>query len=332
MKHSIATRNARSKAAAPAILAFGFVLLFCLGTGGCSAQEEVLEARIQRIESGLLPGPGIVIAGRPWPEASLADRMGAFRVPGVSIAVFRDFEETVRGIGDAARSLSALGTDEPVAIVSGNVSFYNESHSGSAVPPSPVIACYGVLEDFSRSVSLCLKRPGSELVLVGDRKQGLGGSALSGALGRQGEGSLPGLDLKEERAAIHSVARCIMQGYVLACHDISDGGLAVALAEMIMGGWGGGRVGAEISLDFGRDLSTVELLFSESGGFVLEAVPGGAEDVLRVCAEFGAPAYVIGTTTERHALVVTRRSATEIEVEGSAMLSVWRDGLEKSIR
>ena len=64
--------------------------------------------------------------------------------------VFGDFEETVRGIGDAARALRAPGAEEPVPIVSGNVSFYNESHSGSAVPPSPIVACYGVLEDYSR--------------------------------------------------------------------------------------------------------------------------------------------------------------------------------------
>ena len=100
MRHPAATRTIRSKAAARANRAIGFVLLACLGTGGCSAQEEVLEARIQRIESGLLPGPGIVIEGRPWPEASLSDRMAAYRVPGVSIAVFRDFAlEWARGYG-----------------------------------------------------------------------------------------------------------------------------------------------------------------------------------------------------------------------------------------
>ncbi len=247
-------------------------------------------------------------------------------------AVFRDFEETVRGIGDAARALSPPGSDEPVPVVSGNVSFYNESHSGSAVPPSPVVACYGVLEDYSRAVSLCLKRPGSILVLVGARKPGLGGSALLAVAGRSGEGRLPDLDLDEERNAIHAVTESIRRGHVLACHDISEGGLAVALAEMVIGGWGGGKVGAKISLDFGSDLSTAELLFSESGGFVMEVMSDRAGEVLEVAGECGAPAYAIGETTEEHALVVERAAGPEVELRGRDLLEAWQHSLEDAIR
>jgi len=86
------------------------VLLACIAAGGCTAGEVDLEARIQRIETNLLPGPGIVIQGEPWPQATLVDRMEAYRVPGVSIAVFRDFQvEWARGYG----VLSAEG-GEPV--------------------------------------------------------------------------------------------------------------------------------------------------------------------------------------------------------------------------
>jgi phosphoribosylformylglycinamidine synthase II len=246
--------------------------------------------------------------------------------------VFRDFEESVRGIGDAARALSPPGSDEPVPIVSGNVSFYNESHTGSAVPPSPIVACYGVLEDYSRAVSLCLKQPGSALLLIGDRKPGLGGSALMGTLGRQGEGRLPDLDLDEEKSAIHAVIESIGRGHVLACHDISDGGLAVALAEMVIGGWGKGSVGAQISLDFGGGLSTTELLFSESGGFVMEVIWDRAEDVLEIAKEFGAKAYAIGRTTQEHALIIERGAAPEVSLRGRGLRDVWQRSLEVAIR
>ncbi len=247
-------------------------------------------------------------------------------------AVFRDFEEAVKGIGEAARVLSAPGTDEPVAVVSGNVSFYNESRKGTAIPPSPVVACYGVLEDYSRAVSFCLKKPGSLLLLVGERKPGLGGSALLGALGRRDGGRLPPPDLDAERRAMHAVIGSIAAGHVLACHDISDGGLAVALAEMVVGGWGKGRVGARVSLDFAGALSTTEALFSESGGFVLEVEADRGGHVLETAARVGAPAYMLGETTRRHALVIDRGGGRVAEVEGGRLREVWLRSLERRIR
>ena len=246
--------------------------------------------------------------------------------------VFRDFEQSVKGIGDAARALSPPGSDEPVPIVSGNVSFYNESHSGSAIPPSPIVACYGVLEDYAQAVSLCLKQPGSALLLIGDRKPGLGGSALMGVLGRQGEGRLPDLDLDEEKSAIHAVIESIGRGHVLACHDISDGGLAVALAEMVIGVWGKGSVGARVSLDFGEDLSTTELLFSENGGFVMEVISDRVEDVLELARESGARARAIGRTTEEHALVIECGGAPEVNLEGRTLRDAWQRSLEVAIK
>lgn len=245
--------------------------------------------------------------------------------------VFRDFEETVRGVGDAARALSTPGTDDPVAIVSGNVSFYNESRLGSAIPPSPIVACFGVMEDYSRAVSLCLKRPGSALVLVGDRKPGLGGSVFLGTLGRQGEGRLPELDLDAERRAIHAVKECIRSGHVLACHDISDGGLAAALAEMAIGGWGKGRVGAMVTLDFQSELSTTDLLFSESGGFVMEVPKERTEDVLRTAAELGASARIIGKTIDECALNIERDGEWIAFQKGVDINFVWRRALERAI-
>jgi len=99
MKYISPPRHTRYRTASLSILTLGF-LLICMAVGGCTSGEVDIEVRIQRIEANLLPGPGIVIQGQPWPKAALADRMAAYRVPGISIAVFRNFQvEWVKGYG-----------------------------------------------------------------------------------------------------------------------------------------------------------------------------------------------------------------------------------------
>lgn len=246
--------------------------------------------------------------------------------------VFYDFVETVRGIGDAAKALWAYGTEEPVPVVSGNVSFYNESASGAAIPPSPVVGAYGVLEDYSVAVTLRLKQVGSALVLVGMRKRGLGGSALLAACGLDGQGELPDLDLAEERKMIHAVTEIIRAGYALACHDVSEGGLFGTLAEMVIGGWGMGSIGARVDLGFEPLLAIEEALFSESGGFVLEAVQSSLGHIMAVCSKFGVDAHVIGETVADHLLAFTANARPVVSFEGARMRSVWLGSLEGAIR
>jgi len=195
--------------------------------------------------------------------------------------VFHDFEEALKGIGDAARriwqirpstaasrgeaglaellsedlraaglsghSVSARGRgadplgaaallNEPVPIVTGNVSFYNQTAAGRAVAPSPIVACYGVMRDYSKAVTMGLKRPGSLLFLIGQRYDELGGSLyyerLLGCVGR----NVPIVRYGAERSSISLVLEAIERGLLEACHDISSGGLAMTLAEMCMAG------------------------------------------------------------------------------------------------
>ncbi|MFA9454179.1 MAG: serine hydrolase domain-containing protein, partial [Candidatus Aminicenantaceae bacterium] len=99
MKYMSLPGHTRIRTALWSVLTLTTLLVF-MSVGGCSSEELDLEARIQRIEATLLPGPGIVIQGQPWPKAALADRMEAYRVPGISIAVFRDFQvEWAKGYG-----------------------------------------------------------------------------------------------------------------------------------------------------------------------------------------------------------------------------------------
>jgi phosphoribosylformylglycinamidine synthase len=247
-------------------------------------------------------------------------------------AVFWDFVETVKGIGEAARQLHAYGTEEPIPVVSGNVSFYNESSSGAAVPPSPVVACYGVLEDYSVATSLALKQPGSDLILVGRPKAGLAGSALLEVLGLAGRGMPPDTNLEEEKRAAHAVTDAIRGGIVSACHDVSEGGLLVAVAEMVMGGWGTGRAGARLNLDFAGDLRLEDVLFAEAGGYVIETGRNEADKVLEICRSHGACASRIGETISEHKLGLYRDGKSMLVLDGDEMQRTWWDSLERLVR
>jgi phosphoribosylformylglycinamidine synthase len=246
--------------------------------------------------------------------------------------VMHDFEQTVRGIGDAAKALVAYGTDEPVPVVSGNVSFYNESSSGSAVPPSPIVGCYGVLDDYSVAVGHALKSQDSDLVLVGRPGPGLGASALVRAMGLDGAGGLPDLDLDEECKAIHAVTEIMRGGYARGCHDIAEGGLLVTVAEMVMGGWGMGRIGAELDLDFDPNLDYIEMLFSERGGFVLEVAGSATGEVARICQGYGIQMQTVGRTAVEHLLAIAVRGQGIVTLDGEEMARLWWGALEKAMR
>ncbi len=138
----------------------------------------------------------------------------------------------IRGIGEAARAL-----DFP--IVSGNVSLYNETkypgeELGRAILPTPTIGGVGVLQDFTKSMTLAFKAEGESILLVGETRGWLGASVyLRDICGRE-EGAPPPVDLAAERRHGDFVRALIEDGLVTAVHDVSDGGLLVALAEMAM--------------------------------------------------------------------------------------------------
>src|SRR5204862_293994 len=163
------------------------------------------------------------------------------------------FREAVRGLGTTAKALG-------LAIPSGNVSFYNESPLGPC-PPTPVVLGVGIVEDLRVCVTTDFKVSGDPVVLVGTTQAELGGSEYF-RLQKKGQGPPPGVDPMALRAAVDHLLAAIGAGTVAACHDLSHGGLAVAAAEMALGG------------DLGADLKTTAMdpmrwdvqLFSESNG------------------------------------------------------------------
>jgi phosphoribosylformylglycinamidine synthase len=182
-----------------------------------------------------------------------------------------------------ARSCAAL--DFPV--ISGNVSLYNETN-GNAILPTPVIGGVGLLADWRRHMSLALRAADETLVLIGPTRGWLGCSALlRDVLGRE-EGAPPPVDLGLERRNGEFVAALIAAGWISACHDLSDGGLAIAVAEMALAGNRGCWLAAPptghsaLAWYFGEDqaryvVSTrhVELLFAAARARGVAAMPVG---------------------------------------------------------
>jgi phosphoribosylformylglycinamidine synthase subunit PurL len=194
-----------------------------------------------------------------------------------------EFAESTRGLADAAR---ALGTP----VVSGNVSFYNET-SGRAIYPTPTIAMVGLLEDWQCHAVSHFPAEGLALVLLGENREELGGSewlALRRGLER---GEPPAVDLAHEARLARWLAAAVRRGLARSAHDVSDGGLAVALAECGM--TGPLRIGAQIAL--ADTIRPDALLFGESTGRVIVAT-AEPEAALALAAEHGVPARQIGET------------------------------------
>lgn len=173
----------------------------------------------------------------------------------------QDFIDAVRGIIDTCASIKTL-SEATLPVIAGNVSLYNESSEG-AIPGSPMIACVGTMPDVRFAVTMAFKQPDSNIILVGARKDEMGGS-LYNALHQTLGVDLPQPDLQGFNQEITAVREAIQQGLVLASHDIADGGLAVTLAEMTFAN----QIGAEIKLSGHLPLHVQ--LFAETGGFVLE--------------------------------------------------------------
>jgi phosphoribosylformylglycinamidine synthase len=194
------------------------------------------------------------------------------------------FVAAVDGLAEAARALG-------VPFVSGNVSLYNRSSSGAHVAPSPIVACVGTLSDVSRTATASFKRPGSALVLVGGEPSGFGASVIAEVTNAAASG-LPSADVAAFAAACAMVREAFEDGIVLAARDVSDGGVAAALAEMAFAHLEDRGVG------FWLDASAIDTAaaFSESPAFVLEVDRAVVPQALRAAARAGVHARKIGET------------------------------------
>ncbi len=241
---------------------------------------------------------------------------------------FFDFYEGVRGIADAAKNLHYKGTKNPVPVISGNVSFYNESASGKSIDPSPIIACIGVLKDYSKAITMKLKKEKTTLFLAGERKDELGGSVYY-ELGNEIGANIPKIDFEKEKSMIYAITDAIDRGLLLSCHDISDGGLAATLSEMILGGDAGGQIGAEINLDF-SSLRNDKALFSESSGFVFEVEDKNLEEVDSLFRRYNINLMKLGKTKGKN-LIIKNKNKAIINLPILKLKEAWTTGFVEAL-
>ncbi len=242
---------------------------------------------------------------------------------------FYDFKQAVKGVADAAKNIHYYKTKKPVPIISGNVSFYNESKAGRAIDPSPIIACVGVMKDYSKAITMKLKKKNTNLFLVGERKDELGGSIYYEIFNHLGK-DVPKIDFKNEANTIYAIIDSVNNNLLLSCHDISDGGLITTVSEMILGRDADGIIGAEISLDF-SNLRKDKILFSESSGFVFEAENKNVEKVKRIFKKYNLLAHKLGKTTNKKSLIVRDTNKKIIDLKIEKLKKSWTNGFVEAL-
>jgi phosphoribosylformylglycinamidine synthase len=231
-------------------------------------------------------------------------------------AIMWQFAEAVRGIRDACLALG-------VPVVSGNVSFYNETE-GRAIPPTPTIAMVGLLDDIERHTTQWFKSEGDAIVLLGRTREELGGSeylALARAMVR---GAPPWIDLEVEKQVQRVCLAAINEGLARSAHDVGEGGLAVALAECCMSGPGAG-CGAVIELE--GAIRPDALLFGESQSRIILSVRRRHLPRLReLAADADVPLGVLGEVRGRRLVIHPL-----IDVDCEEMRRTWTSALPRRL-
>jgi len=243
-----------------------------------------------------------------------------------------EFVEGIRGLVDSAEKLTMIYSDKPIPYISGNVSFYNQTQDRS-VAPSAVIACIGKVDDVKKSINIKLKKEGNKIYLLGERKDELGGSAYYGLMGQLGtEKEVPVPDYKELQGQVKTLVKAVSEELICAAHDISDGGMIAAIAEMILGGNALGKMNANINLDkLDTDLELYKILFSETGGFVVEVNEEKEEKFIKLCTENKINFYDIGKVNKDPIFQLEYKEEI-IELERKEIKDKWINGLRTKLQ
>ena len=227
--------------------------------------------------------------------------------------VYYQLEQAIRGMAEAARALET-------PVISGNVSLYNET-DGVPVLPTPTVGMVGLIDDVERHVGMAARR-GDELILIGPRSATLGASEYLSMVHDRVAGAPPGIDLQVERTVQEAVIELVAGGLISAAHDTSEGGLAVAIAEMLIAG----DTGAELDLSPLSEANGGRLdrmLFGEAASRVIVAVePARRDRVQQKLDERGVEHLLLGRCGGDSLRV---NGLPEVPIE--AMSAAWRTGL-----
>jgi phosphoribosylformylglycinamidine synthase len=248
-------------------------------------------------------------------------------------------EQGVQGIADACRGVQVDG--EAVPVISGNVSLYNSLPDGRSIPPSAIVCAIGVLPDVEKTVSMQFKKANSTILLLGEPKAECGGSAYYEVLehmAQQPSDSLLGANLPKPdfgviSRSINFLRDAISQGLLLASHDVSDGGLLLALFEMTLPQRRvGGIIGAEVDLEnIQSQLRTDELCFTQIPMFVLESDAFATAALEEVAKRHNVQLSMIGKTIDQAHLSIKRGNISIIDSPLQKLRETWKNGLAKAL-
>jgi phosphoribosylformylglycinamidine synthase II len=228
--------------------------------------------------------------------------------------VFWTFNEAVRGMSDYGRELD-------LPCVGGKVSFYNEDvAAGTAIKPSPIVAVIGLIEDVNHIRRAAPQNKGDLIVILGDTKSEMGGSEYYEYIHQLTGGEVPKVDFEAEKRLWKTVLEGIRNGLIDAATDCSEGGLAVALAEMSIAGKQGVKVDLDAVPSTCKRLDN--LLFSESHGRLLVSVDEKhVKSLVELAKNHGVPCNIIGLV-EGNSLI--------IRSDGHEVVSLPLENIRKS--
>jgi phosphoribosylformylglycinamidine (FGAM) synthase-like enzyme len=233
--------------------------------------------------------------------------------------IFYQFRECIRGMADACRAFG-------IPVISGNVSFYNESF-GEAIYPTPTVGMMGIMADVAKHVTSDFKGAGDAVILLGETKDELGGSQYAKDVHSAVNGRPPGVDLAREVALARLLADLADRGLLRCAHDCSDGGLAVCLAESAIQGGVGVEARLPVADPSGARLSPQAAAFSESHGrVVVGCLEADAARVAQAAAAAGVPAEVIGRVGGQRLVLGDR-----IDVPLTGAEDAWKGSLTRAV-
>jgi phosphoribosylformylglycinamidine synthase II len=242
--------------------------------------------------------------------------------------VMWSFSEVVDGIAEACRALNT-------PVVSGNVSFYNETE-GRGILPTPVIGMIGLIEDVRRVVQRGFKQEGDVVALLGVTHDDL--SISEYAVTIRGlttddliaAGRVPQIDLEQERAVQEACLQAAEAGLLHSAHDCSDGGLAVALAECCFSSLNVAATGVEVDLT--GALSIASLLFSESPSRIIISFDAGSQGAIeQIAANQHCPFTILGGVKGTR-LSVRANAAEAIDANVAELENGWKNSLANKLR
>jgi phosphoribosylformylglycinamidine synthase len=223
--------------------------------------------------------------------------------------VMWSFSEVIDGMAEACRAFET-------PVVSGNVSFYNETE-GRGILPTPVIGMVGLIEDVRRVVTPGFKKDGDVIALLGTTQDEL-------------DSVVPKLDLDRELAVQKACLEAAEAGLLLSAHDCSDGGLAIALAESCFSSLGRDAIGADVNLE--GELGPTALFFSESPSRIVISFDAAEANVVQeIAARNNAPFAILGRVGGRR-LTIDVNGSEAVAMDVTELESTWRNALSEKLQ